>query len=98
MSKLKGWNLLEKRINISSYHQKERGLHHFFSAEDHSVFCTDIESLMGELGHHHNLKVWRLFIHSSELSLKAIPLHICNGKPSIQLACAAQMKERSMTT
>jgi len=40
------------------------------------MYHTDVDSLLSELGDHHDRKEWRLLIDSSELSLKAMLLHI----------------------
>jgi len=57
------------------------------------VVCTDIDGLMQTLVIYHNPLDWRLFIDSSKLSLKAVPLH--NGKtlPSIPVGHSVHNKE-----
>jgi hypothetical protein len=57
------------------------------------VYCNDVDSLLDALGQQHSSGEWRLFIDSSQLSLKAVLLHNGKGKPSIPLAFAAHMKE-----
>jgi len=47
------------------------------------VACTDTDGLMQTLNINHNPLEWRLFIDSSKLSLKAVPLHNGNTLPSI---------------
>ena len=57
------------------------------------MFCNDVCSVLEFLGHECNPDQWRLFIDSSNVSLKVVLLH--NGKriPSVPLANAANMKE-----
>lgn len=92
-SRLKGWNLLEKGTTISSYRRREEEFRRFFSVDGNLVYCTDVDSLMRELGDCHDPKEWRLFIDSSKLSLKAVLLHNGNVKPSTPIAYGAHMKE-----
>ena len=92
-SRLKGWNLLEKGTTISSYRRREEEFRRFFSVDGNLVYCTDVDSLLRELGDCHDPKEWRLFIDSSKLSLKAVLLHNGNVKPSNPIAYGAHMKE-----
>lgn len=85
---------MQKGTTISSYHQREQN-QRLFSVEGNLVYCTDVDSLLSELGDRHDSKEWRLFIDSSKLSLNAV--HTGNDKPSIPLGYAAYMKRR-MTT
>jgi hypothetical protein len=48
---------------------------------------------MEGLDHEYNPNHWRLFIDSSKVSLKMVPLHNGNRFPSVPLAHAANMKE-----
>jgi len=47
------------------------------------VACTDIDGLMQTLSINHSPLDWRLYIDSSKLSLKAVPIHNGNTLPSI---------------
>lgn len=93
VSRLKGWDRLEKGTKISSYRRREQHLQRLFTAEGNLVYCTDVDLLLSELGDHHDPKELMFFVDSSKLSLKAVLLHIGNEKPSIPLAYAAHMKE-----
>jgi len=55
----------------------------FFKMESGLVACTDIDGLMQTLSINHNPLDWRLYIDSSQLSLKAVLLHNGNTLPSI---------------
>jgi hypothetical protein len=57
------------------------------------MFCNDVCSVMEVLGHEYNPHRWRVFIHSSKMSLKVVLLHNRNRFPSVPLAHAANMKE-----
>jgi hypothetical protein len=82
-SRLQQWNLLEKYIRISSFRSHQQ-LVPFFRKEDDLVFCYDVDGLMNALRIKHDPQVWRLFINSSKLSLKAVLLHNGNQHPSFQ--------------
>ena len=60
------------------------------------MFCKDVCSIMEVLGHECNPDQWRLFTDSSKVSLKVVLLHNVNRFPSVPLAHAANMKEKSM--
>ena len=57
------------------------------------VACTDIDGLMQTLNINHNPLDWRLFIDSSQLSLKAVLLHNGNTLPSIPVGHSVHNKE-----
>jgi len=57
------------------------------------VACTDIDGLMQTLNINHNPLDWWLFIDSSKLSLKAVPLHNGNTLPSIPVGHSVHNKE-----
>jgi len=57
------------------------------------VACTDIDGLMQTLSINHNSLDWRLFIDSSNLSLKAVLLHNGNTLPSIPVGHSVHNKK-----
>jgi hypothetical protein len=57
------------------------------------VACTDIDGLMQTLSVNHNPLNWRLFIDSSNLSLKAVLLHFGNTLPFIPVGHSVHNKE-----
>ena len=75
------------------YHKRHEDLVHFFKMERGLVACTDIDGLMQTLNINHNPLNWRLFIHSSKLSLKAVHLHNGNTLPSIPVGHSVYNKE-----
>jgi hypothetical protein len=75
---------------VLKYVSLETGKRIFFSQEGEVVNCNDISALMNTFGHEHKPEDWRLFIYSSKVSLKAVPLHNGNEFPS---AHVENMKE-----
>lgn len=57
------------------------------------VICIEIDGLMSALNISHKSEEWRVFIDSSQLSLKAVFLHNGNMLPSIPVGHAVHMKE-----
>jgi len=78
---------------ISAYRKRHEDLLHFFKMERDLVVCTDIDGLMQTPNINHNPLDWRLFIDSSKLSLKAVPLHNGNILPSILVGHSMHNKE-----
>jgi len=78
---------------VCFYRGRHEEFKDFFSQENGVMFCNDVCSVMEFLGHEYNPDQWRLFSHSSNMSLKVVLFH--NGKkfPSVPLALAANMKE-----
>jgi hypothetical protein len=68
---------------ISVYRKRQEHLVHFFKMERGLVACNDIDCLMQTLNINHNPLDWRLFLDSSQLSLKVLLLHNGNTLPSI---------------
>jgi len=78
---------------VCLYHGRHEEFKDFFSLEDGVMLCNDVCSVMEVLGHEYNPDQWRLFIDSSEVSLKVVLLHNGNRFPSVPSAYAANMKE-----
>jgi hypothetical protein len=57
------------------------------------VYCNDADGFFGALCHLHNPEVWRKFIDSSKVRLKAVLLHNGNIYPSVPLAYSVHMKQ-----
>jgi hypothetical protein len=72
------------------HHEKYKD---FFSHQDSVLFYNDVCAVMVALGHKYNPDWWRLFIGSSNMSLKVVLLHNRNRFHSIPLDHAANMKE-----
>lgn len=65
---------------------------YFINTGVQCVYVSTLE-LMGELGIHHFIREWRLFIDSSKSSLKVVLVHNGNKKPSIPVAYSVSMKK-----
>ena len=75
------------------YRKRQEDLVYFVKMERSLVACTDIDGLMQTLNINHNPLDWRLYIDSSQLSLKAFPLHKGNTLPSIPVGHSVHNKE-----
>ena len=87
------WNFLKETVRISVYPKRHKDLVQFFKMERGLVACTDIDGLMQTLSINHNSLDWRLFIDSSNLSLKSDLLHNGNTLPSIPVDHSVHNKE-----
>src|SRR5678816_2136424 len=94
-SRIQGWNLLEKGVNISSFRGRQRQFCNYFAQKDGIVYCCDVNGQLGQaLGHEHKSAELGLFIDSSKRSLKAVLLHISNVFSSVPVAYSTNTKER----
>lgn len=92
-SRLKEWGLLEPGTKTSVFRQRHADLAKYFVQDNNACFCTDIDGLMGKLGIEHHTSEWRLFIDSSQTSLKAVLLKNGNDRPSVPVAYIVGMSE-----
>ena len=88
-SRLQEWNLLSDETRISIFRTRQKDFSCYFELQDALCYCSNIESLMNELGVQHCPEEWRLFIDSSKSSLKAVLLHNGNDYPSVPLSSYA---------
>lgn len=74
-AELHSYHLLAPGVNVSSFRERNTHLKEFFTVNDENsfVYCHDVNGLM-EAMHIHDYKAeqWRLFIDSSQSSLKGI--------------------------
>ena len=92
-SRLKEKNLLGKNVLISNYRKRNLNLTAFFTVDGPLCYCHDVNGLFTCLSQVHIPAEWRLFIDSSERSLKAVLLHNGNVKPCIPIAHSVHLKE-----
>jgi len=92
-SRLQQWKLLKENARISVYCKRYEDLGQFLKMESSLVACTDIDGLMQTPNINYIPLAWRLFIHSSKLSLKAFLLHNGNTLPSIAVGHSVHNKE-----
>lgn len=62
-------------------------------APSYAVYCRDVLGLFNELNYIHRSTEWRLFIDSSQSSLKAVLVHNGNKMPSLPLYFGVVCKE-----
>jgi len=75
------------------YRGRQEEFKDFFSQEDGVVFCNDVCSVIEVFGHEYNPDQWRLFIVSSKVSVKVVPLYNGNRFTTVPLVHAANMRE-----
>ena len=92
-SRLQQWNLLEPGTTISSFRSRNQNLPGYYASAENICYCKDSGGLMSKLECEHNPTDWRLFIDSSETSLKAVLLHNGSIKPSIPIGYSILRKE-----
>jgi hypothetical protein len=92
-SRLKQWNLLDPSVKITDQRKRHHSFSIFFTLEKGLCFCNDVAALFQEIGIPCNPREWRLFIDSSNRSLKAVLLHNGNRLPSLPLAHSVHLKE-----
>ena len=92
-SRLQQGNLLKGNVRISVYCKWHEDLVHFFKMERGLVACIDIDGLMQNVNINHNPLDWRIYTHSSKLSLKAVLLHNGNTLLSIPVGHSVRNKE-----
>ncbi|GBL75008.1 hypothetical protein AVEN_219879-1, partial [Araneus ventricosus] len=78
LSRLKNKNLLTSGTAFTWYRHREKEFIQFFSKEENLVSCNDVQGLKKCFDIECDPSEWRLFIDSSETSLKAVLLH--NGE------------------
>jgi len=78
---------------MSVYRKRNEDLVQFFKMGRGLVACTDIDGLIQTLNINHNPLDWRLFIDSSQLSLKAVPFHNGNTLHSIAVGHSVHNEE-----
>jgi len=92
-SRLQGWNLLHRETKVTVYRNRDKDFVQYFKDDNDISYCNDVNGLMIALGYNHCSSEWRLFIDSSERSLKAVLLHNGNKFPSVPVAYGALLKE-----
>ena len=94
-SRLQQWNLLDTKVNITSYRHRHKELSGYFTMDGNLCYCQDVASLMEHLCKSctYVKEEWRLFIDSGKKTLKAVLLHNGNDLPSVPIAHASGMEE-----
>ena len=84
-SRLKLWNMLQKRVKCKYFVPDPKVLKFFFSVQNNVCYCSNIDSHFEALESEHHSKEWKLFIDSSKASSTAVLLNSGNKKLSILL-------------
>ncbi|KAL4125789.1 hypothetical protein QTP88_010029 [Uroleucon formosanum] len=92
-SRLKQKNLLQKNVRVCHYRNRNRDLISYFKVDGPLCYAHDIDGLFKALSQDYIISDWRLFINSSQRSLKAVLLHNGNLKPCIPIAHSVHLKE-----
>lgn len=92
-SRLREKHLVEDDVRICHYRKRTTDLEKFFSLDGPMVFCNDVPGLFEGLKQQYVASDWRLFIDSSQKSLKGVLLHNGNLKPSVPIAHSVHLKE-----
>ncbi|KAL4131092.1 hypothetical protein QTP88_008441 [Uroleucon formosanum] len=92
-SRLKQKNLLQKNVRVCHYRNRNRDLISYFKVDGPLCYAHDIDGLFKALSQDYIISDWRLFIDSSQRSLKAVLLHNGNLKPCIPIAHSVHLKE-----
>ena len=85
-SRLQENNLLHADFVVTHCRKRNMDLSTVFKVDGPLCYCHNIKSLFEKLGEDHIANEWRLFLDSSERSLKAVLLHNGNTKPSVPVA------------
>jgi len=80
--RLQQWNLLDDSIRVSVFRSRQTDVAKFFKMDGNFLACNDFGGMVAALYIKHSPEEWPLFIDSTELSLKVVPLHNDNMLPS----------------
>ena len=92
-SRLHEHRILSRGTTYSWYRNREREFTRFFDKHDSLVFCSNVPGLIEHMGIPYQPNEWRLFIDSSNKSLKAVLWYIGHKVASIPIGYSAQMTE-----
>ena len=92
-SRLKEHRLLVPGTTFAWYRHREAEFTQFFEKKDALVFCSNICGLIEHMGMLYKADEWRLFIDSSNRSLKAVLLYNGNAAASVPIGHSVQMSE-----
>lgn len=86
-------NLLQRNTDICIFGYRRKDIAQYFALADDLVYCTDNGKIMAAIGQDRKTRERRLFVDSSNHSLKAGLLHDGNKHASIPTAYAMHVKE-----
>jgi hypothetical protein len=91
-SRLKHSNLLDNSVRVTNQRTRHQTFSTFFNLSDGLCICHDVTGLFSAIGITFNPNEWRLFIDSSNRSLKAVLRHNGNQLPSLHFAHPVHLK------
>jgi hypothetical protein len=91
-SRLREQNLLAAGTSMCWYRSTEQEFTSCVSKDGDLVYCCNIPGLMQKFGVQFEANEWRLFIHSSKRSLKAVLLHYGNNYVSLPIGHYLHLK------
>ena len=93
-SRLQEKNLLKPDTSVTFYRNREAELRKYFHSDGQLVYCADVEGLLLALGlPAYRSSEWRLFIDSSNRSLKCVLLHNGNIYAAVPVGHSVTLKE-----
>jgi len=92
-SRLKENNMLENGTKVTYYRNRDEPFRKYFTTENSTVYCNNIEGLIDELNATYSPNDWRLFLDSSKRSFKAVLLHNGNKYASLPVAHSIELTE-----
>ena len=91
-SHLKERNFLQAKTNVTFYRNREGNFLPYFKQYEEIVVCNDVDVELGIV--YYEANSWRLFIDSSQRSLKCVLLHNTNEYASIPISHSTTLKEK----
>ncbi|GFR26544.1 uncharacterized protein TNCT_554851 [Trichonephila clavata] len=92
-SRLQQWNPLLPGVKVAESRTREKNIFHFFEKKEQVVACIDVNDLMNFMNISYDPNNWRLFLDSSEFSLKTLLLHNGSLLLSIPNGHSVQVKK-----
>jgi hypothetical protein len=84
-------------VKVTTFHTENKDFEKFYQTESDFTLCKDVDSLLAAMNMKQVSEEWRLFIHTSKISLKAVLLHNGSKLPSIPIAHSVNTKETHET-
>lgn len=79
-------------VDVSFCRERPSNIAMYFSMDGDLVYCNDVYGLMEDPQLQFHPELWRPFIDSSKVSLKAVFLHNGNKRRAVPLAYALHTK------
>ena len=94
-SRLKENSLVNSEVRVTYYRNRHEEFSGFFTKTTNLMLCNNVSQLLLNLGvREYTSENWRLFVDSSERSLKCVLLHNGNMYGSFPIAHSTTVKEK----